>query len=312
MSKREIPEIPAGFPDSSLLILWCETPLHPGVGTVVKGGIDLPIQREKLTGLPMIQASGIKGALRKAAESALRQNEIKALFGPEPKAASEHAGSLLLTDAQLLLFPVSSVMGMMCWVTSPTALARFGYSLNYVNGEINIADYVDVEWGESILTRDTELKVEVAGKSKIVLLDEYEFDVDERRDASSLVEELKDRIVPTDPSYEYIKRVLPRRFAIVADDAFKELTSRGTEVLTRVRLTDAKTVEAGGLWSEEHLTAFTVLYCSAFMPGKFRAEGLASKPKDVLNKMMGKIKRIVLGGHETVGRGVVRILKVDR
>lgn len=43
---------------SSLVFLYAETPLHAGSGTAL-GAVDLPIQRERLSGLPMVQGSGI-------------------------------------------------------------------------------------------------------------------------------------------------------------------------------------------------------------------------------------------------------------
>jgi CRISPR-associated protein Cmr4 len=51
------------FKDQGILFLYTETPLHPGSGTSV-GTVDLPIQRERHTDYPLIQGSGIKGALR--------------------------------------------------------------------------------------------------------------------------------------------------------------------------------------------------------------------------------------------------------
>ena len=312
MSEQEAPEIPAGFPESRLLVFWCETPLHPGIGMVMKGGVDLPIQREKLTGFPMMQASGIKGALRKAAKLSLSNNEIDALFGPEPERlrGSERAGSMLLTDAHILLFPVSSVKGMMCWATSPMILARFRQALRYIGKDLSIPQ--EIEDGKIIVRNNSYLKIKVKNKDKVILMDELELEVDlERSQEAEIISEwIKNNVIPDDPSYTYIKHVLPFRFAIVNDEVFKRITERGTEVITRVRLTDAKVVAEGGLWSEEHVPAFTVFYCSVFMPSKFRGEDIGKEPKEVFDELIRTTKRIVLGGHETVGKGVVRIVSV--
>jgi len=312
MSKRIIPEIPAGFPESRLLIFWCETPLHPGVGMVVKGGVDLPIQREKLTGLPMMQASSIKGALRKAAKSQISNNEVIALFGPEPSPpAPEHAGSMLLTDAHILLFPISSVKGMMCWVTSPMVLARFRRALRYVGEDFEVPQ--ELEECKVAVRDDSCLKIKVDGKDKVILMDELELEVDCARSqqVANISQWMINRLIPEDPSYNYVRQILPLRLAIVNDDVFRGITQRGTEVLTRVRLTDAKVVDEHGLWSEEHLPAFTVLYCSIFMPERFRGGVTSKKPKEVFDNVIMNVKRIVLGGHETVGRGIVRIVNIS-
>lgn len=51
------------FEAKSMLYLYVETPLHAGSGASL-GVVDLPVQRERVTGYPMVQASGIKGKLR--------------------------------------------------------------------------------------------------------------------------------------------------------------------------------------------------------------------------------------------------------
>jgi CRISPR-associated protein Cmr4 len=51
------------FEKSAMLYLYVETPLHAGSGGSI-GVIDLPIQRERVTQFPLVQASGLKGKLR--------------------------------------------------------------------------------------------------------------------------------------------------------------------------------------------------------------------------------------------------------
>ncbi|HMO41105.1 MAG TPA: type III-B CRISPR module RAMP protein Cmr4 [Saprospiraceae bacterium] len=53
--------------NSGTLFLICETPLHAGSGDAL-GVVDLPIQRERHTSFPKIEASSLKGALREAFE----------------------------------------------------------------------------------------------------------------------------------------------------------------------------------------------------------------------------------------------------
>lgn len=53
--------------NSGTLFLVCETPLHAGSGDAL-GVVDLPIQRERHTSFPKIEASSLKGALREAFE----------------------------------------------------------------------------------------------------------------------------------------------------------------------------------------------------------------------------------------------------
>lgn len=108
-------------------IVWLRalTPLHAGAGAAI-GAIDLPIQREKHTNWPMIQAGGVKGVFRDAARLAVDPNDpvaansdadIKTVFGPDTTGANEHGGAVAITDARILLFPVRSLKG--CTPCSP-------------------------------------------------------------------------------------------------------------------------------------------------------------------------------------------------
>ena len=49
--------------EALLLFVHALSPLHVGIGQGV-GLIDLPIAREKATGLPILPGSSLKGALR--------------------------------------------------------------------------------------------------------------------------------------------------------------------------------------------------------------------------------------------------------
>lgn len=121
--------------------LLVETPLHAGSGTVL-GVVDLPIQRERHTGFPKIEASGLKGSIREAFEqlgksperlkklkdkfSGLKDKQywqvINLVFGPKE---GDLYAAPSFTDAHLLLFPVrSAAHSVFAWVTCPAALNR--------------------------------------------------------------------------------------------------------------------------------------------------------------------------------------------
>ncbi len=55
------------FKEKRVLFLIAETPVHAGSGSEV-GIVDLPIQRERYTGFPKIESSGLKGCIREAFE----------------------------------------------------------------------------------------------------------------------------------------------------------------------------------------------------------------------------------------------------
>ena len=134
-----------------VLFLYLTHPAHPGSGSSV-GAIDQPIQRERITGYPMIQSAGVKGALKAeiAARGLLANDVLTWLFGPDPPRGEEtqdgtsggnttardesSRSAISITDARTLLFPVASASGVFGWTTSGLALARLARDL--VSGSI--------------------------------------------------------------------------------------------------------------------------------------------------------------------------------
>ncbi len=119
------------FEASQVVFYYAVSPVHMGAGSAI-GAIDSPIQREVHTQHPMFAGSGLKGALRHHFNRAWARTEgdsskpnslISRIFGPDTS-ASDFAGALSLTDAQLVALPVRSLKGGFAYVTSPLALAR--------------------------------------------------------------------------------------------------------------------------------------------------------------------------------------------
>ncbi len=96
------------------------SPLHAGTGQGV-GVIDLPIAREKATGIPYLPGSSLKGTLR---DRCTDEETRERVFGPDTNRADEHAGAAHFSDQRLLLLPVRSLKGTFAWVTSPYLLQR--------------------------------------------------------------------------------------------------------------------------------------------------------------------------------------------
>jgi CRISPR-associated protein Cmr4 len=308
------------FEAACLLHIYVETPLHAGSGRGL-GAVDLPIQRERVTGYPIVQASSVKGRLR--ADCAARSadaSKVKAVFGPEPgEGASEHAGAFSPGDARLLLFPVRSLAGVFAWTTSVDVLARLqreaqmmGLALGWSLPSPPASDGVLVAEGNEVTAGDK------------VVLEEFTFSPDTSQDETvgPIADWLAQYAFPgrldeqgrrVSDEYDYWVEKLPRRLVILHEDAFRDFTQFGTEVVTRVRLEpETKTVVGGALWTEEHLPADTLLYAplAATAPrlaaGSTLPDGLRTA-RDVLSFVAQTLdlQRTRLGGDETVGRGTV-------
>jgi CRISPR-associated protein Cmr4 len=309
------------FERTAMLFLYCETPVHAGTGTSLSI-VDLPIQRERITGLPIVQASSLKGVLRAEVERLKGKQIAEALFGPETQRAHEHAGCVSPHDTRLLLFPIRSLVGVFAWATCPFVLERFKREM--------IAAGFPVNWDVPTLPANSHQAL-VAESSEIiveatVVLEEFAFKAQPSAEAKNIAEWLVKNAFPQSEEYKPFRDWLPKRFVILPDDSFRDFTQLATEVIARIRLKpETKTVAEGALWTEEHLPSETLLYAPIFVnkplapkdtvPDEFKENNEPSAAK-VLEFLKGLttpntdkpyLDRLQIGGDETVGRGIVKV-----
>ncbi len=295
---------------SRMLYLYCETPLHAGAGSGL-GAVDLPIQRERATGYPIVQASGLKGALREAANGA----EKIAVFGPETDKADDHAGAFSPGDARLLLFPVRSLKGVFAWTTSVNALHRWrregqdmGLALPNVPENLAIGELQCLA------------APGVVNSDQTVVLEEFAYK--QLPDADGIVAKVANYLAADALPKNlggYWGELLKKNLVILPDDDFRDFLMHATEILTRVRLEpDSKTVASGALWTEEHLPPDSLLYAPARAtrlriakdkaPNGWATLSADAQADKVLDWVSRKVpSRLQLGGDETVGRGIVSL-----
>jgi CRISPR-associated protein Cmr4 len=317
------------FEKAAMLFLYCETPVHAGTGTSLSI-VDLPIQRERITGLPIVQASSLKGVLRAETLSILKrkgeqnaEEKVKVLFGPEPKPgqASDHAGCVSPHDARLLLFPIRSLVGVFAWATCPFVLERFKREMIAAGFQIGWQVPNPANRHQALVAHDDTIVAD--GK---VVLEEFAFEKQKDDSAEQIANWLRDNAFPQSGEYEDFRKWLPHRFVILPDDAFRDFTQLATEVIARIRLKpETKTVAEGALWTEEHLPSETLLYAPIFVskplapkdtvPDEFKENNEPSAAK-VLEFLKGLttpntdkpyLDRLQIGGDETVGRGIVKV-----
>ena len=113
--------------DISVVTMYAITPCHAGSGSSL-GVVDLPIQRERASNWPVIQASGVKGAFRANFDKYKNQisekkEQVKdfnklteSIFGTSE--GSGYAGSLSVSDAKILAYPMRSNISPFIWITS--------------------------------------------------------------------------------------------------------------------------------------------------------------------------------------------------
>ncbi|TVS15231.1 MAG: type III-B CRISPR module RAMP protein Cmr4 [Gammaproteobacteria bacterium] len=284
-----------------LIGLTAQTMIHAGSGSA-DDVLDLPIQREAHNDWPCIYGSSMKGALRANAEAqGLDQALVRAVFGPDTANASTHAGSLLVSDARLLLLPVRSLTGHFRRVTCPAALKRLCRDLERLGLLATLPVAPEPAPGEALVA-------ETSGGASDLYLEEFRFD--ETQYALDAWVSLLSQLCGEDYRAE-----IARQLTVVDDDSFRHLCRSAMPVLPHVRLdNESKTVVDGALWYEECLAPETVLYvCLATQPSRYEdlplsADGLL---EELVEAMFLRNAWLQVGGNETVGMGWFRVRLVD-
>ncbi len=288
------------------LFIHAVTPIHVGCGSDL-GVVDLPIQRERHTSFPKIEASSLKGAIREAFEERMGEKEIDILFGPEDAGNEGFAGAMGFSDARILLFPVKSVKGVFAWITCPYVLRRFKEDLELCRGN------------DGLLQALKNIKENTISSGNIlinekVILEEYAFSVSNNNSTRNIANKISEVLGIPD---------IADKMVILKDDDFRDLVNLSTEVITRIKIdNETGTVQTGALFTEELLPAETVMYSIVFSSKAFLSKDKRKeyssveflKEDDEENSIMSffaktieDLKVIQIGGDATLGKGIVNV-----
>ena len=297
------------FKSSALVFFHAETAVHAGSGESF-GAVDLAIQRERHTALPVVAGSGVKGAVRdwfaKHPDFEAGGPRVTAVFGPDTRNASDHAGAAAFTDARTLLFPVRSLHGVYALTTCPAVLARLARDLALADAPPlpDALASVGVRNGSALGATGTCALADDGA----AVLEEYAFRVQPAPAVDALADWLSEHAYPQAPEYGPLRGRLAAHLLVLADDDFTDFVRHTTEIQARVALNDKKTTtgDGGNLFYQENLPADTVLYSAALagddLSGKLDGRGRAPDVLALLAALDGH--RIQLGGDETVGKGI--------
>lgn len=301
------------------VFLLCETPMHVGVGSDV-GIVDMPIQRERHTGWPKIEASELKGCIRNSFEKRYKNDnkklkDINVAFGYDENGLNEEvkkyfsgdkefSGALGFSDGRILLFPVKSMRGVFAWITCPAVLDRFFSDLS-ISG---------VEIPEIIIEKNTiapESDCLVSGKDNIIL-EEFTEEVKKSEDCKRLFEWLSSKILPDDKIHIPLKEKMKKDIVILSNEMFTQFTNLSTEVITRTKIdNNTGTVTDTALFNEEYLPSETIMYSFAVISpifgtkkGSFEDEDGKEEIEEFLRDGLNSV--IQIGGNLNLGKGIVR------
>jgi len=272
----------------SMASLYAISPIHAGSG-ISTGAVDLPIQRERHTNWPHIQASAVKGAMRAHFRNyAKEKDSINKIFGSDkqddayPGHNDDIPGSISVSDAKLLAFPVRSNIAPFVMVTSPAVLKRFQNDLLMAgfSGKISLPvlenenHAVTLNWQpkrEKILLEDAV--AQLVGTEEILFLAQH---------------------------FKNIERLL-----LVSDTLFDHIVTNCTQIQTQIKIDHEKgTAQAGALRYEELLPSDTALYLVMHY-SRHNNDIQASMIRDFIETNIRDF--IQIGGDETLGRGICKL-----
>lgn len=300
------------FTKSTLMIFKAIAPIHAGSGQDL-GIVDMPIQREKHTGIPKIEGSGVKGVFREYFEEKSKLQEeigeadVNVLFGPE--GGKDYAAALGFSDARLLFFPVRSLEGIFALVTCPYVLERLledfkicQQKQEYIEKLKSIIEYgKKIHRGKCYLNDDKCLVF-----NDNVFLEEYMFD---KEDDYEIKEKVNSILCDFTLNEEIKKRIV-----ILTDGDFIDFVTMHTEIITRNRIKRATgTTDDTALFTEEYLPAESILYTLILASDrKITEDDKKYNAKENLKIFIkNKPELLQIGGNATIGKGIVKVFCAD-
>lgn len=292
------------FKESRVLFLYAETPVHAGSGRAAGGATDLPIQRERVTQYPLVQASGLKGALRADFRDRKKLKDedglVKELFGEAGGESNSYAGAVSVGDARLLLLAVRALKGVFAYTTSTHALSLLRRTVELTGQPLALPQIPS--------PKDENTALVAPGSDLLlqnkVILEDFSFDAQPQDDVAKIAQWLADNALPQGATFEYWRKTLPKRLCILPENAFRDFCLYATEVQTHVRIEpDKKTVARGALWTAEYLPADSLLYAPLFFTDA-RSKGNGKSVEAVVQEfdyLNGA--HLQVGGDETTGQG---------
>ncbi len=267
---------------TKMYVITTVSNMHVGSGEYNVGVIDNLVQRDVVSGLPNINSSSLKGALREYFKGNEDEKYIRDVFGSSPSDDKMKQGSFRFFEAKLLSYPVRSDRSPYMRAVTPKIVEELLASIK--NMDVNEdADLIDALNALS--------KVDVEDSSPIVFNAELDgavvedFGLTARWDDEWLTSE----------QLEYLTRLFGGRLVLLHyKDFFTLCDNNHLPVISRNYL------ESGvsrNLWYEEVVPRFAQFYFPVMVDEDFE-ETFDSVLVDGL---------VQIGGNSTIGYGYSKI-----
>jgi len=271
------------------------TNMHVGSGDMNFGVIDKLVQRDSLTGYPVIYSSSLKGALREFFKNETSENErfLNYVFGAPPVTSKgettlqSNSGEYKFFSANLLSIPVRSNTKPFYRAISPFIVKEFIEALERFKIENGI---------------EHELKSMLDNIGKRQAVKNGAPCIFENREEDVILEDLNAAFSGIDVS-EGIKGVFGDDLAVFHDDDFKEIC-KDLPIIARNNLENGI---SRNLWYEEIVPRQTRFYFIVAVPE-------SDKTKDIDEKFEKFIQTnlVQIGANASIGYGFTAIDKVNK
>ena len=289
------------FDNTSVAIMYAVTPCHAGSGSAL-GVVDLPIQRERHTNWPMIQASGVKGAFRANFDrfkgKITNKEQIKdfekisdSVFGTDKGGLSNSgfAGSCSISDARILAYPMRSNVSPFVWITCPSVLKRFAKDLE-------IAGKPSFDSSKFTSSAESAISMGKASLSGDILLEDFEVKVQ-----GSVIDEFK----KIEDYFSDAERLL-----LVSDDVFNYGVTDCTQIMAQIKInSETGTTADGSLRYQEELPSDTIMYTVIHWDDSKNSAEDKLKANTIKKFITDEVikNHIQIAGDETCGRGIFQL-----
>ena len=261
----------------------CLTNLHVGSGDIKFEIVDGQVEKDPVTGYPVIFASGVKGALREYAELNLNnQDIIEEIFGTERANNREKkgkAGNVKFLTAQMVAMPMRASEGTQSYymVTTKQMLAQF-----------------------------SKMRQEIENSSGHLLQDVKKLDnkmnyylSTERTGFIGVEGYQAETIIPGElrKLREFLSNTFSENVVILSEESMKNIN---LPIVARNHLEDGKSVN---LWYEEivpHESVFFLYFLSNGTPA-------GDESLDRLLALIAEKPLIHFGGNITIGNGLTTV-----
>lgn len=274
------------YTSSEPFFIHAVTHLHVGSGLSVEEEIDLPFQRDELS-YPTIYASSLKGAIKSflLKEFPNMKEVIYKVLGEDENPEEASLGTFL--DAVLFAIPSRIIEVdkndtkhyVWVYVTTYELLRKIKSYLDSISQLSNTSFSLQID---DILSKEGK-DIILGGNSKNAILNE-DFYVE---------------LEPYNIDVSSITGDVP--LVVLEDSKGREVINRSLIRVKRIRINrNTKTVETGGLWSEEYIPMKSIFF-SVFLSKEGKESSI------FVSCILRNLRYVILGGKETIGKGIVEL-----